>query len=246
MDRWVKLYIKIWNSDMFVGFKNKDKMILTWIWFLTHCRDGKCTYGLRQVAKDTGMNKASVFRAIGNITKAEHEVKHETNQYYSTIYILNWHKYQDKPTQEPKQEPIANRNESETKAKHNKNKNIDNIYNANEKKIISIFPEVVPILEHYKKTYGVATIPRQLENIRAARTLLQDYGLEAVIKAIDLAYKASSQKYAPMIGDLIKLKDKYSDLRSWHKRNGGQDPKEEENIGEIKNALGKVIKQGGK
>lgn len=244
MDRWVKLYIKIWNSDMFVGFKNKDKMIITWVWFLTHCRDGKCTYGLRQIAKDAGLTKASVFRAVANILKAEQEVKHETNQYFSTIYILNWHKYQDNPHKQPKQEVKRKRNESETKAVHNKNKNKNN---TNEKKITKIFPEVDQIIEHYKKIYGIKTLPKRLENIRAARDLLRDYGLQKVLAAIEVAHQASSEEYAPMIGSLIKLKEKYSDLQLWYKRNHKGDAKKaDDEIGEIKNSLGKVIKQGGK
>lgn len=110
---------------MFKGFKNKANMFLVFIWWLTHAKDGKCTYGQYQIAKDTGISRSSVRRAIVNLAFSEQEVDIKADNPFSTVLILNWNKYQDKPNKKPTSKRPASGQEADT----NKNKNID-IYTA--------------------------------------------------------------------------------------------------------------------
>jgi hypothetical protein len=119
MDGWIKLYRKLWHSDMFQGFKNKSNMILVFIWWLTHAKDGKCTFGRDQIHRDTGLNSSSVQRAISNLALSVQEVNYQPNNPFSTVLILNWHKYQDKPIEQP----ISNRSATDQQPITNKNKN---------------------------------------------------------------------------------------------------------------------------
>ena len=123
MNGWIKFYRKIWQSKHF-DYKNKANMILVFIWWLSHCdEDGRCTYGLRQIAEDTGISKSSVKRAVDNLafdirSPLRIEPKQQPKQLYSTVLISNWADYQDKP----KQQPSSNRNATATEAGHNKKK----------------------------------------------------------------------------------------------------------------------------
>jgi hypothetical protein len=183
------------------------------------------------------MPKTTVFKAIRRLKNAK-MITDSGNGRYTTFQVQNWHKYQEQGNDSGNAGGTPGEHIQELRSKKN-------TYKGDEKKIISIYPEVDQILEHYKKVYGVKTIPKRLENIRAARSLLKDYGLDKVLNAIDTAHKASSEDFAPMIGDIIKLKEKYSVLRLWWQRKGKDKGKKmDDEVGEIKSSIGKIIKRG--
>jgi hypothetical protein len=153
---------------------------------------------------------------------------------------VNWNKYQSEDNNKDNNKITTGQQQDNTKQELR----IKNTYNEKEKQIIQIHPEIEKVIGHYMKVYGIKTLSKQTENIRAARDLLQDYGLDKVLKAIDMAHEASGQEYAPMIGNLSKLKEKYSDLRLWYKRHHrDQEEEQVDEIGEVRNSLGKVIKK---
>jgi len=235
---WVKLHRRLLNNKEIMRSDSAFKLFVTLL-LLVDKRTGQWAGGRFQLAEMTSMHESKIYRTLIKLKNLQ-ICTLEPNNKYTTISILNWHKYQENRT--------ADRTTIEQQAEHSNKKNttrIKNIYNKNENQIIQIHPEVKEIIGHYMEVYGIKTLSKQTENIRAARDLLQDYGLDKVLKAIDMAHEASGQEYAPMIGNLSKLKEKYSDLRLWYKRHH-QDPEEEkvDEIGEVRSSLGKVIKKG--
>lgn len=163
-----------------------------------------------------------------------------SNNKYTTISIVNWAKYQGDVNTKCQQRI----NNGSTTDQHS-NKNKEYIYNKTEKKIISLFPEIEIILRRYCERFEINKIARQTESIRAARDLLQEYGLDKVLKAIDAAYEVRVDQYAPMITSLIKLKEKYPDLQAYYKRKYGDKDRAKKNInkdvGVVRNSLGRVV-----
>jgi hypothetical protein len=202
---------------------------------------GQCIVGRKKLAEETGLSEQEIRTALQSLNKCHFVTSKSTNR-YTLITVTKYEKYQpNQPADQPAEQPAINQPSTTSKEVKKERKNT---YNKNENQIIQIFPEVEQVVEHYKLVYGIKTLSRQTENVRAARDLLKDYGLNKVLQAINIAHEASGEEYAPMIGNLIKLKEKYSDLRLWYKRNHkDENQKMVDDVGEIKSSLGKVIKE---
>lgn len=85
-------------------------------------------------------------------------------------------------------------------------------------------PEANEIVKFYKDTYGFKkTIPKQLENWRAAKWLYEQYGVEKTCQAILAAKSAledsiSGTDNVPLVKNLMDLKEKYEQLRYYYGR----------------------------
>lgn len=85
-------------------------------------------------------------------------------------------------------------------------------------------PEANEIIKFYKDTYDFKkTIPKQLENWRAAKWLYEQYGVERTCQAILAAKSAledsiSGTDKVPLIKNLMDLKEKYDQLRAYYGR----------------------------
>ncbi len=85
-------------------------------------------------------------------------------------------------------------------------------------------PEANEILKFYKDKYGFKkTIPKQLENWRAAKWLYEQYGVERTCQAILAAKSALEDSVngtdkVPIIKNLMDLKEKYDQLRAYYGR----------------------------
>lgn len=83
-------------------------------------------------------------------------------------------------------------------------------------------PEANEIVKFYKDTYGFKkTIPKQLENWRAAKWLYEQYGVEKTCQAILAAKSALEDSVngtdnVPLVKNLMDLKDKYEQLRYYY------------------------------
>jgi len=129
MNGWVLLHKKIWDIDKFKT-RNRAKVLLVWIWILTHCdEEGRVTFGIRQIAEDCGLSKSSTERALKCVVSVA-DVGHQTGHLFSTILVSNWKEYQRQAGHyvRPK------RNVSETQVGHNKeerrkNKEVKEEYN---------------------------------------------------------------------------------------------------------------------
>lgn len=112
MNGWVLLHKKIWASKNF-RFKNKSKMILVWIWLLTHCdENGDVTAGRNQIATDVGISSSSVQRVIDNmrslsVSEAIIKANNKANKPYTDFHICNWSKYQRKADKQPTANRLA-------------------------------------------------------------------------------------------------------------------------------------------
>lgn len=84
--------------------------------------------------------------------------------------------------------------------------------------------EANEILNFYKETFGFKkTVPKQLENWRAAKWLFDQYGVERTCQAILAAKSALEDSVAggekvPIIKNLMDLKEKYDQLRAYYGR----------------------------
>lgn len=104
MNGWILLHKKIWESENFRPFKNRSKLILVWIWLLTHCdKDGVVTCGRHQIAEETGLSSSSVKRVLEVFAKcslSDQLVTSQPTNKFTRFTILKWHEYQRKVTNE--------------------------------------------------------------------------------------------------------------------------------------------------
>jgi len=155
MNGWILLHKKIWESENFKYQKNKDKMFLVWIWLLTHAdENGKVTSGRHQISRDTGIHESSVKRALANIKSNMYQqptkqIDYKATSEMTTISILNWHKYQRKPTKQATSE-IKQSDQQATTYKEIKNKEVKELDTQQLNKLQIQFPDK-QVLEEYEK-----------------------------------------------------------------------------------------------
>ena len=86
------------------------------------------------------------------------------------------------------------------------------------KKGTKVPEEVKEILNFFKETYQIKSLPNQLQNLGAARWLFNEKGLEQAKKAIIAAWSCRGQEYAPSINNLLDLRSKYGKLEDYYAR----------------------------
>lgn len=174
----------------------------------------------RQLAGEFRWGIASVNRFLSAL-KAERRVELKRTDTLTHIKICKYNQFN--PLAERQMEQKWNKNG--TKVETTKN---DNKEKESNKEIIhrqaNACPEANEIVEFYKNTYGFKkTIPKQLENWRAAKWLFEQYGVEKSCQAILAAKSAfedsvSGAEKVPLVKNLMDLKEKYDQLRAYYGR----------------------------
>lgn len=82
-------------------------------------------------------------------------------------------------------------------------------------------PEVQALVDKFEQTMKL-TMPKPHLQRRAAKTLIQRHGVEAVLKVIEAAKAVQRQPYAPQILDLMDLRDKWNNLKAYYERLAGE------------------------
>lgn len=153
-----------------------------------------------------------------NLRKLENRIEVKTTNQYTHIKIL---KYNEKnPLNESKIENglKTNRKQIET-IEIRKEEKKENINTLGAK-----CAEANEILSFYKVTFGFKkSIPKQIENWRAAKWLYEQYGVERTCQAVLAAKSAledsvSGADKVPIIRNLMDLKEKYDQLRAYYGR----------------------------
>lgn len=152
-----------------------------------------------------------------NLRKLENRIEIKTTNQYTHITIL---KYNEKnPLFESKIE-----NGLKTKRKQIETIEIRKEEKKEKKELGAKSAEANEILNFYKETFGFKkTVPKQLENWRAAKWLFDQYGVERTCQAILAAKSAledsvSGTDKVPLIKNLMDLKEKYDQLRAYYGR----------------------------
>ena len=100
-------------------------------------------------------------------------------------------------------------------------------------------PEVLRVMDYYKKIFKVSTIKKIIENSASARKLIESYGTGSVLKMIEEAKKAKTKKYYPLISNLMDLEEKWDKLDSMLARDKAEEPKKEDLS--VKTSIGKEV-----
>jgi hypothetical protein len=88
----------------------------------------------------------------------------------------------------------------------------------------SNFPKLIleeerEIIKFFKVVYGIKTeLPNNNEQIKAAKWLFKEKGLDMTCKSINAAFACRGLEYAPSINSLMELRDKYGKLEEFYKR----------------------------
>lgn len=177
MNGWIKLHRKIWDSQNFKHRKNIPNLITVWVWLLTHAdENGVVTFGRNQISRDTCIHPSSVKRVLCYFRdEMSAEVTYEPTKLFTKITILNWKKYQSKPTNNA----TNNRPITDQQPTTNKNKEV------RIKKDISKV-EMQGIYDHYVKSFDKDSNRYKLSDNRKRliKTRLKDTEYSMIIEAI--------------------------------------------------------------
>jgi DNA-binding transcriptional regulator YhcF (GntR family) len=114
---WVKLHRKALNNKIWLHDPTAWRVFEYFLLIVDH-KTGKRDFGRFQVARHLDINPNTLYSALKRLKSAK-MITLTSNNRYSTIYILNWHSYQE-PVNTSRQQLVNNR------ATLNKNRELRN------------------------------------------------------------------------------------------------------------------------
>ena len=100
MDKgWIKLHRSILENDLLHNDRNAF-IVFVHLLLLVGKNKGEWSGGRRQLAALIGINDRTLYDVLQRL-QANKMINLESNQRYSVIHILNWHKYQSSSTAKP-------------------------------------------------------------------------------------------------------------------------------------------------
>ena len=232
---WIKLHRKLLDNPLF-KFPNYT---LVWMYLLlnaTHSecdvifegkritlRPGQLTCGANQIAKQMGVTRSSVERALGRF-KVEEMVEVQTSNKCSLISVKNWSLYQC-PEEVAEEQTRNKRGASEEQV--NTKQEGDNV--DNEKNVKKPIPatsedvadtkEVNEVLSAFQMKLNPNIKYGNKTQRQAARELLKKLGRDKLLRTIDYVEKISAEQFAPTITTPYQLQEKMAQLTAYFNKN---------------------------
>jgi DNA-binding transcriptional regulator YhcF (GntR family) len=240
MNGWIKLHRKILDNPI----SKNPLWLVVWIHLLlmanhdgtysfifngkrVFLQSGQVLTGRKKLAQQTGVSQTTIERVLSYL-EIERQIGQQKTTKYRVITILKWKEYQmvdSKKTTNGQQtdtyKNIRSKEDTNTSV-HSTEDDVEIIPEPSEKKqqkkadpskfnplgaeiIKAMADKVSPYCSRYYR------VPAQRE---ACDLLISTYGLEKVLRAVDLLPKTNEEPYFPTIMTPLQLYQKYEALRS--------------------------------
>lgn len=214
---WVCLHRKILDKGWFKNSKyvsvwvhlllkaNHEEKEFMWNGKIMKVKEGQLITGRRELSKETGVRE-STLEDILKLFENEQQIQQQKTTKFRLITILNWTKYQEKPTTEQQQ----SNNRATTKRHKQQCNNINNDNNISSNEDIKLRlpekgtalvkkdnrnPDVEFVLSLFEKEIGVRPSPMKVKNgfdlnRASADRLVKKYGREGIESMLTAVFKA--------------------------------------------------------
>ncbi len=193
---------------------NTAFVVFTRLLLLADWRSGKYITGRNKLAIQFNLNPATLYSALKRL-EASSMLQLHSNSSSTTIYICNWHKYQQRvnsASSDGQQSVI-------TKQEEEKEEDIDTKVSIRAK---TPSVDINEMFEMWQKITGLPINGQQQKNRFACSNLLKKYGKDGLTSMIQGVEMAMNDKFAPRISDFVALQSKQNDLLAWGRKNGGK------------------------
>lgn len=91
MEGWIKFYRKLLDNDI---LKYDHTAFVIFVYVLLACNKGRYTCGRFQMADELGLKPCTFYKALNRLAKKWKMVTLNSNNRFTEIIVINWHKYQ--------------------------------------------------------------------------------------------------------------------------------------------------------
>ncbi len=219
MNGWVRLYVQstdneIWQRDrvawqlfeylLFRAYSDKTQPL------------GKLVTTRQQMAQACFGNSSTIYKALKRLEKAKMVTTSVTAK-YTLVSICKWEAYQSNGNSLGNNKVTTKEQQSNSLRK---TKDI-RIKNKERKKVISKDitvdnrnSEITKLIQHFETKVGKPSRDQTF----AAIQLLNQHGFEKSIGAINLVASSRADRFAPSIGSLVDLEEKWLNLETYFAR----------------------------
>lgn len=169
---WIKLYRKANDKGLM-----KDHLawvLFSWLLINVDRETGSRTIGRFLVSEELGINPSTFYKVVQRLEKKWGVISVKSNNKYSTVWIVNWAKYQHRDTQEGK--PTVNKVQTDGKQSNTKQE-LENreLKNIEEEEQFEKIPNNLVISRSQILAYAKEFVGITSEEIKTQRELCNRY-----------------------------------------------------------------------
>lgn len=210
---FIKLHRSIEQNELLMN-DNTAFVVFTRLLLLVDWRTGKFVTGRNKLAVQFNLNPATLYSALKRLESSSMLQLH-SNSSSTTIYICNWHKYQQRinssssdghqsvnTIQEEEKEEDIDTKVSITKAVQPSRKQISH--------------DIDEVFAEWPKIMGYEIISQIQKNRNAASNLVKKFGVAVVKQHITVAHMANLDQYSKIrTSDFVELQSNLNKLAQW-------------------------------
>lgn len=203
---YIKYYRSIDDNELLA---NDNTCYIVFGKLLTHADrfTGSYKTGRYKFATICNLKPTTLYAALKRLESMT-MIRQQSDNKMTTIYICNWHKYQ----QDDDSTVTERRRANDTKQEGEEEGIDKSIVKAKTPRA-----DIDEMFEIWKSVNGYAIDGQKQKNRYAASNLLKKYGKDGLTQMIQGVAMAQQDQYAPRISDFSSLQAKQNDLIAWGK-----------------------------